>query len=202
MSISTENGKVKIGDVLSIFGTEAQHADARAFSTFMSHLKEIDEHYSTVIMVQVENEVGLLGDSRDRSSLANAAWEQPVPLQLMEAIKSYWQDMNEPFRTNFSAMRTTNVEAIKTWGDIPAKQYHVDELFMAYHYALYVNQVVSAGRAAYALPLYTNVWQNYAGDDRDLNAPTVVAGGGKPGDYPSGGGVTNVLDVWQILHLP
>ena len=34
-------------------------------------------------MVQVENEIGLLGDSRDRSSAADDAWAQPVPEELV-----------------------------------------------------------------------------------------------------------------------
>tara|TARA_R110002060_G_scaffold2774_2_gene4561 strand:- start:1129 stop:1287 length:159 start_codon:yes stop_codon:yes gene_type:complete len=38
----------------------------------MAHLKELDEGHYTVLMVQVENESGLVGDSRDRSSGASA----------------------------------------------------------------------------------------------------------------------------------
>ena len=45
-----------------------------AFAKLMAHLKDIDEEHSTVVMVQVENEVGLLGDSRDRSRLAEEIW--------------------------------------------------------------------------------------------------------------------------------
>lgn len=52
----------------------------KAFRRFMHHLKEVDEGHRTVIMVQVENETGLLGDSRDRNEAANAAFEAPVPV--------------------------------------------------------------------------------------------------------------------------
>jgi len=71
---------------------------------------------------------------------------------------------------------------------------------MAYHYAQYLEQVASEGAAQYDIPLYTNVWQNYFDEDADnspSSGPTVAGGGDKPGDYPSGGGVINVLDVWQ-----
>lgn len=50
-------GELAIGDVLSIFHSEAQKADAKAFGKLMAHLKEVDKKHSTVIMVQVENEV-------------------------------------------------------------------------------------------------------------------------------------------------
>ena len=63
-------GVLQTGDVVSIFHTEARDADTLAFSALMRHVKYFDEAHSTVIMVQVENEIGLLGDSRDGSSAA------------------------------------------------------------------------------------------------------------------------------------
>ena len=45
---------------------EAVARDAAAFSALLAHLREVDEE-RTVVMVQVENEMGLLGDVRDFS---------------------------------------------------------------------------------------------------------------------------------------
>ena len=42
-------------------------ADARAFAALMRHVKEVDGQQHTVIMIQVENEIGMQGDTRDRS---------------------------------------------------------------------------------------------------------------------------------------
>jgi hypothetical protein len=47
----------------------------------MRHVREVDSATRTVIMIQMENEVGLLGDSRDRSKEANEAFDGPVPLR-------------------------------------------------------------------------------------------------------------------------
>src|SRR5690606_15090979 len=57
----------------------------------------------------------------------------------------------------------------------------------------------AAGKKAYDIPLYTNVWMNDvgAGGPARPAAATPGGGGGFPGDYPSGGAVSNVLDVWQ-----
>lgn len=41
-------------------------------------------------------------------------------------------------------------------------------------------------KAEFALPLVTNLWQNYPDEDTDKSYPIVVGGGGQPGDYPSG----------------
>ena len=52
--------------------TPRRDADARAYRALMRHIKEVDGQQHTVLMMQVENEVGVLRDSRDRSEAANA----------------------------------------------------------------------------------------------------------------------------------
>ncbi|OJD39031.1 glycoside hydrolase family 35 protein [Diplodia corticola] len=189
-------GELATADVLSIFHDEAPKADAKAFATLLEHVKQIDEAHSTVVMVQVENETGLLGDSRDGSKHANDRFAQPVPQDLIDFIDGHWDTLTDAFRANFKPFKTAATKR-GTWEDVFGRSKKTDELFMAYHYALYLNRVASAGKAKYPLPLYTNVWQNYAAADADNDFPTVVGGGHEPGDYPSGGAVVDVLDVWQ-----
>jgi hypothetical protein len=181
---------------VSIFHTEARDADVQAFSTLMRHVKEVDEGHSTVIMIQVENEIGLLGDSRDGSSTANKRFSELVPAELIEYLASKWDTLHPDFKSNLKAFKKLG-KSNGSWEDVFGKSKQTDELFMAYHYAIYVNHVAAAGKKEYPLPLYTNVWQNYVGSDSDNAFPVIVGGGGDPGDYPSGGGVANVLDIWQ-----
>src|SRR5690606_18979845 len=47
-------------EIISAFSDKARDADARAFAALMRHLREMDGAQHTVIMVQVENEVGFL----------------------------------------------------------------------------------------------------------------------------------------------
>lgn len=189
-------GVLKTGDVLSIFHDQGPKCDARAFSQLMRHLKEFDEDHSTVIMVQVENETGLLGDSRDASAEAEKRFSQPVPQELISFLADDWKNLHVDLRNNLAHFKAQS-QPKGSWAEVFGKGPRTDELFMAYHYAHYLNQVASAGKAEYPIPLYTNVWQNYAGEDGDNDFPVIVGGGGLPGDYPSGGGTTTVLDVWQ-----
>ncbi|KNB20343.1 hypothetical protein FOXG_17401 [Fusarium oxysporum f. sp. lycopersici 4287] len=76
-------GNRKILDIITPLSVECAEADAKAFGTLMSHIRELDEAYSTVLMVQVQNESGMLGDSRDRSPIAEAAFKEPVPEELL-----------------------------------------------------------------------------------------------------------------------
>ncbi|KAK2812626.1 hypothetical protein FQN50_001272 [Emmonsiellopsis sp. PD_5] len=192
-----EGGRLEVADALSIFHGEAQKADARAFKALMEHLRAIDEADSTVIMVQVENEVGLLGDSRDGGAAANQCFNSPVPKKLVDTLLSDWAILHHSLKNGLlKNLRDFSVDANTSWEAVFGPSPQTDELFMAYHYALYLEEVASAGKEAYNIPLYTNVWQNYADEDSDNDFPVVVGGGGQPGTYPSGGGVINVLDIW------
>jgi len=44
---------------------------------------------TTVLMIQVENEVGLLEESRDYSPAANQAFAGPVPKELMDYLQQH-----------------------------------------------------------------------------------------------------------------
>ena len=54
-------------------------ADSRAFAALMRHLREVDGSKHTVLMMQVENETGVLDTPRDYSPAANQAFNGPVP---------------------------------------------------------------------------------------------------------------------------
>lgn len=181
---------------MSIFHPEAPKADAKAFGKLMTHLKEVDQEYSTVLMVQVENETGLLGDSRDGNAAAERRFKEPVPTELAKFLADDYELLRQNLKKNLKHFQSCQSKN-GSWEEVFGKGPKTDELFMAYHYALYLNQVAAAGKEAYNIPLYTNVWQNYDGEDSDNGFPVIVGGGGMPGDYPSGGGTTNVLDIWQ-----
>jgi hypothetical protein len=74
-------------EILSPFSKENRDADARAFAALMRHVREVDARDHTVIMVQVENEIGMIPDSRDRSAFANELLNQQVPPDLMNYLQ-------------------------------------------------------------------------------------------------------------------
>lgn len=152
-------------EILSPLGEETQRCDARAFAALMTHVHERDAAQQTVIMIQVENEVGYLGvGGRDRSARANALFEQAVPAPLVQYLSGHRDQLSDELREQFHPPGHTWAEM---FGDA------ADEIFMAWHYGLFVNQVVRAGKAAYTLPMYMNA---------QLPAPFEHGG-----DYPSGG---------------
>jgi hypothetical protein len=199
-----KENRSQVTETLSVFHPEALRCDAKAFGTLMRHIKEIDEAHSTVIMVQVENEVGLLGDSRDRSPTAERKFAENVPQDLLAFLHQDYHNLNDDLKENLAHFyhQLNRREAEKgsmprSWEALFGRSKHTDEIFMAYHYAKYVDQVTAAGKAVYPIPHYTNVWLNSADKDENEDGPVVAGGGGDPGDYPSGGSVSKTLDIWQ-----
>ncbi|MCL4833552.1 MAG: DUF5597 domain-containing protein [Caldilineaceae bacterium] len=176
-------------EILSTLGAETQAADARAFARLMAHLWEVDGQQNTVVMVQVQNEVGVLGDSRDRSPGANAAFAGPVPAALVAQLLAHKAELGAGLLGLWEAQ---GFPEKGSWEEMFGSSDQTDELFMAWHYARYLDGVAAAGKAEYPLPLFANAWLSSLGD-----APGGWASGGqKPGEWPSGGPLPHTLDIW------
>ncbi len=168
------------GVVLSLLGEATRQSDARAFAAVMAHLGTADPD-RRVIAVQVENESGLLGDSRDRSAAAERAWRGEVPAALMAHLRRHKGKLSPSLEQLWAAQgyRTTG-----SWADVFGTGWQADEVFMAWHVARFIDEVAAAGKAQYALPMYANAWLGpQRADDQ-------------AGNYPSGGPVPRVFDVW------
>lgn len=170
-------------DILSAFSEAALNADANAFAMLMRHIKQVDDAH-TVIMVQVENEVGVLGDSRDRSVAANEAFKRPVPKELIDYLKKNKEELVPGFHKKWEegGFKTSG-----NWEDIFGASASTDEMFMAWNYSHYVGKVAVAGKTEYPLPMFVNTW---LADWRETAQM-------KPGSYPSGGPLPYVMDIWK-----
>jgi hypothetical protein len=169
-------------ETLSTLSAANRDADARAFAALMRHIKQVDTTHR-VIMIQVENEVGLLGDSRDRCEAANQAFAAPVPKELMDYIAANRDKLHPLLR---KAWEAAGSKASGTWEQVFGVAPYTDELFMAWNYANYMNRVAAAGKAEYPLPMYVNTWCSMPGPGRG------------PGTYPSGGPEPQVGNIWKL----
>ncbi|KAI1458967.1 glycoside hydrolase superfamily [Annulohypoxylon moriforme] len=192
-------GVLETADILSLFHPEIYSVSYKAFRELMRYLRDIDDKFNTVVMVQVENEVGVLGDSRDACVAANQKFAEKVPRSLLNFLAEEYDSLNPDIKKiigpKFKGPNAAYLEG--SWEEVFGKGPKTDELFMAYYYACYVDSIAAEGKSEYPIPLYTNTWMNYSGENPDNAFPVVAGGGGMPGDYPSGGPVSNVLDIWQ-----
>jgi hypothetical protein len=166
---------------ISVFGKEIIPADAKAFRALMRHIRETDTAH-TVILVQVENEPGLFGDSRDRSALAEAAWSRPVPAELLNYMTEHKATLRPEL---ISVWGRQGFKTGGSWEEVFGADAAAGEVFMAWHLARAIDAVAAAGKAELPLPMYTNAW---LGPVANMKAP---------GEYPSGGPVAGMLDIWR-----
>src|SRR5215469_14485896 len=73
---------------LSPFSETNRNADITAFAALMRHIAQVDTS-RVAIMLQVENEVGVIPESRDFSPAANRAFAGPVPKALMDYMQKH-----------------------------------------------------------------------------------------------------------------
>ena len=150
-------------EILSTLSKNNVDADAGAFRALLRHIKEFDSPQQTVLMVQVENEVGILGSGRDHSAQADRLFNGPVP----EALREYLRAHRDRFSPELA--RVWN-GAGRRWQEIFNQ--NAPEVFMAWNYGSYIGKVAAAGKTEYPLPMFVNA---------QLPAPLERAG-----DYPSG----------------
>ncbi|MEI6047395.1 MAG: DUF5597 domain-containing protein [Bacteroidota bacterium] len=189
-------------EILSTFGEASCEADAKAFAALMGHIREVDANQQTVIMMQVENEIGLLDNMgktpgnarRDFSDKANTAYNGLVPKELMDYLIANKENLFPELHKVWEAQGFKNAGS---WEEVfgkselrPEKKdwqfysYYTEELFMAWNYARYVEKIAATGKKEYPLPMYVNAW---------LKQPSTSW----PGRYPSGGPLPQVLDIWR-----
>ncbi|HEV2576316.1 MAG TPA: DUF5597 domain-containing protein [Acidobacteriaceae bacterium] len=123
-------------EALSPLGDASREADRKAFAALMAHLKSSDGTQHTVILVQVENEAGVLGADRDYSAQGNARFHEQVPTEVLASLG----------RTNEHG----------TWSEVFAER--APEAFMSYWTMRCIDSVAEAGKSVYPLPMYVNVW--------------------------------------------
>jgi beta-galactosidase GanA len=119
----------------------ARDADARAFHAVMEHIRSIDEQDRTVIMMQVENETGLVGTDRDYSEEATRLFRGPVPADLIAHLSKNRDNLSASFKAAWAA---TSFRSSGTWTEVFGGL--APEAFSAWHVARYVD--AGGGRQA------------------------------------------------------
>jgi beta-galactosidase GanA len=172
----SSNGKGE--EILSPFCDTNCAADANAFAALMKNIRDVDGRKHTVVMVQVENEIGMIPEARDHSAMANVLFWGSVPDELMNYLVQRRPSLIPEF---LDAWEDAGFKISGTWAEVFGSK--AEEIFMAWYFAQYTDRVAAAGKAEYPLPMYVNT---------ALNRPN-----SKPGQYPSGGPLPYLADIWR-----
>jgi len=167
-------------EILSAFSNQVFQSDRKAFESLMRFIKDFDGKDHTVLMIQVENEIGMLPSARDYQQLAEDAFRNDIPKELFRYLKENKDKLVPEFRKIWEA---NGFKTSGTWEDVFGQGLQTDEIFTAWYYADFANKIAEAGKKVFQLPMYANAALN---------------GTGKvPGLYPSGGPLPHLMDVWK-----
>jgi beta-galactosidase GanA len=168
----------ELEEIVTPQSTAANDADARAFAALMRWTKQYDSQNHTVIMVQVENEIGMIPEPRDHSEASEDVYQSEVPQQLLSLAKqgalgpqvgALWEQSGRKHQG--------------TWSEVFGTGPQGDEIFSAWQFATYVQKIVAAGKREYPLPMFVNA--------------ALIRPGYQPGQYPSAGPLPHLLEIWR-----
>lgn len=187
-----ETASGKPMEIASAFSDNVLNADRRALVSLMEHIKAVDTD-NTVIMIQVENEIGMLESARDHSAAASREYARPVPEELRAYLVRNQKGLHPYLLEKLTGSKVWTSACAKqienklkkghTWAESFGTDSYGDEIFMAYFYASYVQKLAVAARQVKDMPLYVNAAMNSRGR--------------KPGEYPSAGPLAHLVDVWK-----
>jgi beta-galactosidase GanA len=167
-------------EILSAFNQTNLNADKAAFTALVKHVAKADATQHTILMIQVENEIGMLTEAREYTDAANLAFKSNVPEVLIQYLKKNKNELVPEFKAiweKYGYRETGN------WEEVFGSGLSTDEIFQAWQYAIYTNAVAEAGKKAFNIPMYVNAALNYKNV--------------KPGEYPSAGPLPHLMDIWK-----
>lgn len=167
-------------EILTPFHRNNVEADKKAYVALLQHLKKTDAKQQTVIMIQVENEIGMLPSARDHHPLAKQAFVAPVPQTLMDYLIAHKDSLVPELK---EAWAQNGFKKAGTWNEIFGANIWTEERFMAWYFAKFTDEITAAGKAVYPIPAFVNA---------ALNHRNVL-----PGQYPSAGPLPQVMDIWK-----
>ena len=170
----------KAEEILTAFNNTNRNTDAHAFVTLMKHIREFDEREQTVVMIQVENEIGMIPDARDYCESANESFNSGVPKEFINYLRENKKNLTQHL---YNLWEKNGFKTKGNWEEIFGKSLSTDEIFMAWYYAKYTDYVAEAGKKEYPIPMYVNA--------------ALIRPGYRPGQYPSAGPLPHLFDIWK-----
>jgi beta-galactosidase GanA len=133
-----ERARQSNGEEMEIISPEceaAMEADEKAFAALMRFTKEFDADHQTVIMAQVENEIGMIPEARDHSAKADAKYRTAVPEALMSRLGK-----GELGAEVAAIWEKAGKKTAGTWSEVFGANAQGEEIFTAWEFSNYVEK--------------------------------------------------------------
>ena len=155
-------------------------ADARAFAALMEHLEQVDARDTPCSWCRWRTRSACCPSRASAAPSRTSCLPGAVPRELMRALAARGEKLEPELRERW---QKNGAKSSGSWAQVFGADEWGQEVFTAWHYARFAEALVKAGKAKYDLPMYVNAALNRTGR--------------KPGEYPSGGPLPHLLDVWK-----
>jgi hypothetical protein len=100
-------------------------------------------------MVQIENEIGRLEDTRDYSNEANILFNEQAPESLMKYLNKNKETLHPQILKKWSG---NGCKMKGGWQGIFGNDIFTNEIFMAWSYAQYIGKMAQTARSIHNVP--------------------------------------------------
>ena len=167
-------------EMLSPSCENSVQADARAYRSLLEEIETLDGENRTILMIQVENEVGMIPEPMDRSATSLAEFELAIPEDLIRLL----QDRLLPESVT-KVWESNGGLSEGSWRAVLGESPEAQECFTAWQLASYCETVAREGKKVSGLPTFANA--------------ALIRPGFAPGRYPSGGPLPHLRAIWETF---
>ena len=165
----------RLTELLSPCSRAILDAEKSAYSALLGRLRALEDAAGgepTVLMVQIEGGIGMVGGSRDSSGDSDARWNAGVPDALVAGLAAKAGRLHPEIAKALGRKGR--------WNEVFGP--NADGAFMAWQFASHVEELARAGAEKLPVPRFVSAW-NVRG-----------RAGEKPGGAPDG----EMADVWDV----
>lgn len=166
-------------ELLSPCSEEMLAAETRAFSALMRRFRDLEESSKadgrTVVLVQLEEGIGMVGGSRDASGDSDERWSAGVPGELIAGLSARAGRLHPEIA---KALGRTGA-----WTTVFGP--NAEGAFMAWQFARHIETLAKSGTEALPVPLFVNAWN-------------LTSAAGRAGEKPGGAPDGEMADIWDV----
>lgn len=140
------------GRGMSPFCDACLEREKAALADLATEVKAKDPDHQVVVAVQLENEMPA---SRERSTVADAAFARAVPAELLTYLASHERDVSPWLQRVWSA---GGKKTAGTWATVFGDSNDANKVFAVYSMGLYEEALLRAAKAVLPVPMYCNAW--------------------------------------------
>jgi hypothetical protein len=156
---------------LSPFSNMNRDAEARVIAALMHHIKITDSAQHTIVMLQLEDNLGKISESRDKNMQAERTFYGSVPVELIAYMQNNKGLLVPEYKKIWDEQGN---RSYGTWEEVFGKNPETEKIFMSYYIARYLNYITIKAKTEYNLPIVIDTGSKLTQDKNNNYIPLLL----------------------------